>query len=45
MKTEEAVDWIEEPIFTVNGQRMLKRYRKLKIVGEGSYSKCWLVKT
>jgi serine/threonine protein kinase len=23
----------------------MKRYRKLKIVGEGSYSKCWLAQT
>ena len=42
---EKVSDWIEEPIYTVNGQRMLKRYKKLKLVGEGSYSKCWLVKT
>jgi hypothetical protein len=24
---------------------MMKRYKKIKVVGEGSYSKCWLVKT
>lgn len=24
---------------------MVKRYKKIKIVGEGSYSKCWLVRT
>ncbi len=29
----------------VNGNKMMKRYKKIKIVGEGSYSKCWLVKT
>jgi len=29
----------------VNGKKMMKLYRKIKIVGEGSYSKCWLVKT
>ena len=44
MKSEES-EWIEEAICAVNGQRMLKRYRKLKVVGEGSYSKCWLVQT
>ena len=43
MKASE--DFIEEPICTVNGQQLMKKYRKIKTVGEGSYSKCWLVKT
>lgn len=38
-------EFIQEPICTVNGQQLMKRYRKVKSVGEGSYSKCWLVKT
>ena len=29
----------------MNGETHLKRYKKIKKVGEGSYSKCYLVQT
>lgn len=35
---------IEEPIETVDGVARIKRYVQLRVVGSGSYSKCYLVK-
>jgi serine/threonine protein kinase len=29
----------------VDGELHIKKYQKIKLVGEGSYSKCYLVKT
>jgi serine/threonine protein kinase len=29
----------------VDGELHMKKYQKLRLVGEGSYSKCYLVKT
>lgn len=39
----EADNYIVEPIETVDGEIRLKKYIKLKMVGSGSYSKCYLV--
>ena len=36
--------YILEPIKTVEGEIRMKKYAKLKVVGQGSYSKCFLVK-
>lgn len=41
---EQAYEYIEEPVRTVVGEVFMKRYLKLKVVGSGSYSKCYLVK-
>jgi len=41
----EKEEMIEEPICTVNGETIIKKYRKIKKVGEGSYSQCFLVQT
>lgn len=36
--------YILEPIQTVEGEQRIKKYAKIKVVGQGSYSKCFLVK-
>ena len=41
---EQAYEYIEEPVRTVVGEVSMKRYLKLKLVGSGTYSKCYLVK-
>lgn len=41
---EKQPKFIEESIQTVDGAVRIKKYAKLKVVGSGSYSKCYLVK-
>lgn len=44
-KAEEKEErFIEEPIRTVDGEVRIKKYLQVKLVGSGSYSKCYLVK-
>ena len=43
-RQEEDSKYIREPIKTVNGQVKIKKYLKIKEVGSGSYSNCYLVR-
>lgn len=36
-------NFIEEPIQTVDGGTIIKRYKKLTQLGSGSFSSCWKV--
>ena len=36
--------FINEPVQTVNGEILVKKYLRVKEVGRGAYSRCYLVR-
>lgn len=38
-------DYICEPVSRVGGESFIKKYKKLKMIGSGTFSRCYLVQS